>query len=320
VSHVEEERQILRRLGGRARQPKAQSLPQQKSSRSPPGENAHPLVREAARPPYTTASATARAWSEAQSQHSAKRVARELAQKLEEKGEPAIAIASLLAGWQQTLGPDTRCTYSVYLRKCLAAIDSAMNTHTRQLVKLPRRPPPRATIATPQEIEALWNAAPAAWKYFLAATTALALRFTEAVTSGPKHYDPANNSITIRTKGGKVRTFPVTPQMKALIDICPPTAETFMDGLAGRPSSRNGLRDQWEKLKKQANVRAELIPHDLRRTAAVRAYQATGDVFAAKALLGHDALTTTARYLRPHEPEALRVLEKTWFSSQGPKQ
>lgn len=68
------------------------------------------------------------------------------------------------------------------------------------------------------------------------------------------------------------------------------------------------IRSQWERAKRQANIRPELHPHDLRRTLATALHRATGDVLAVQQALGHEDLSTTSFYLAPHEPERMRAL------------
>lgn len=206
------------------------------------------------------------------------------------------------------------------LRRIADLIDRELHTQLRGLVKLPRKPPPRAAILTPTEERALWDAAPAWMKLFIALALDLALRFSEARQISWTTLDPTHSTISVRTKGGSVKTFPVTPRIRALIEIAPTDTPNLLEGLAGRRISPDTIRAAWARLKKKANLPENLIPHDLRRTAAVRAYQATHDVFAAKALLGHEQIATTALYLRAHEPAALRALEQNWFSRPKPKE
>lgn len=61
------------------------------------------------------------------------------------------------------------------------------------------------------------------------------------------------------------------------------------------PSPR--FTKQWKALKKRAGIRAELRIHDLRRTLAEDVWNATHDLRAVQAQLGHRSPTTTARYL-----------------------
>ena len=68
-----------------------------------------------------------------------------------------------------------------------------------------------------------------------------------------------------------------------------------------RPGTQPGpsprFTKQWKALKKRAGIRPELRIHDLRRTLAEDVWNATHDLRAVQAQLGHRSPTTTARYL-----------------------
>ena len=68
-----------------------------------------------------------------------------------------------------------------------------------------------------------------------------------------------------------------------------------------RPGQQPGpaprFTKQWKALKKRAGIRPELRIHDLRRTLAEDVWNATHDLRAVQAQLGHRSPTTTARYL-----------------------
>ncbi len=141
----------------------------------------------------------------------------------------------------------------------------------------------------------------------------MGLRFSEAYRIGPDNYDADTKTIRVQTKGGKVRPFPVPDEVSKLIALCPPdNPGTYIEKLNGGPIKKQSLRKRWRTLKKKAGVRDELNPHDLRRTAAVRVYTLTKDVLAVKALLGHEDITSTATYLAPYEPAAMRALQTTF--------
>ena len=322
MSHVPEKRRLVRRLGRRARPSQAQSLRQQTRRPQATNRNAQPLEARAPSAPYATAQAIAEAWAASTKEPHSLYAAKELAAELTANpDQPYIAVARLIATWKTNLAPNTVYHRIAQLRRITDAIDRQIRSDLRSLVKLPKRPPPRAVILTEKESDALWHAAPAHMKMFLALAGDLALRFAEASSVGWSNWNPQQKTVTVKTKGGSVKTFPVTPAIEALIEMCPPDVENFLDGLAGKRISPAHIRYQWEKLKQRAGVRPEVIPHDLRRTAAVRVYQLTHDVLAAKQLLGHEQLSSTALYLKAHEPRAMKELTDSWFNrTRGPKQ
>src|SRR5208282_5489472 len=163
--------------------------------------------------------------------------------------------------------------------------------------------------ATDAELDALFGAADPPLRMLLMLTAVMGLRISEALSAGWESYDVEHQTLTLKTKGGKFRQFPVPPVVAKTIDIAPRDTATFIAGLANRKTlSAIAVRERWRRLKRRLGIHADLTPHDLRRTAAVRIYRDTHDVLAAKALLGHDSLATTGRYLEPYEPEAMRVL------------
>jgi len=219
------------------------------------------------------------------------------------------------ARWKKRLAPTTCFNNAYALRKILRSIDEQLRTQLARAVEIPHHFQPRQRTATPDELRRLFAAASPAMRMFLALTSILALRFTEAESLGWSNYDEEHQRVRVKTKGGKIREFPVPDEVAALIHVCPRGEGTFIQLLHGRKIREKHLRELWSRLRKKAGVPNDLHPHDLRRTAAVRVFEITKDVFAAKALLGHDALASTAWYLSPHEPKAMTDAAqalKTW--------
>ena len=101
------------------------------------------------------------------------------------------------------------------------------------------------------------------------------------------------------------QTLPVSAAIAEVIEKLPPGTdrqEPIVNVLRGhRPGTPPGpaprFTKQWKALKKRAGIRAELRIHDLRRTLAEDVWNATHDLRAVQAQLGHRSPTTTARYL-----------------------
>jgi integrase len=80
----------------------------------------------------------------------------------------------------------------------------------------------------------------------------------------------------------------------------------------GRPVSKDSIRRQWAKLKRQSGI-TNLVPHDLRRTVAVPTYELTKDLRIVWQILRHKDLSTTARYIEHRDPTQLReILAQLW--------
>lgn len=229
-------------------------------------------------------------------------------------------IIELVQRLRRNYEPWSVFNYLTAMRKILRHMDRQLDTQLEELVPRIPKPAPRQTIIEPDELARLLAPATPHMRLFVLLVSGMGLRFSEALRTAPEHYDAQTQTITIPTKGGKRRTFPVPDEIAAILALVPDTEGTFLERLRGAPRlSHENLRRQWNQLKRKAGIRPEITPHDLRRTAAVRIYRQTHDVYAAKALLGHDALASTAHYLSAHEPQAMQILQdqlRRW-SSKG---
>jgi integrase len=107
-------------------------------------------------------------------------------------------------------------------------------------------------------------------------------------------------------------TLPVTEEIIELLNQCEPTDPApFVRQLwyrdrhhgpkpAPRGNNMDALWKQFRDLKESVGITRSIRPHDLRRTAAVKIYELTGDLRAAQALLGHVDLASTLHYLDHH--------------------
>ena len=101
------------------------------------------------------------------------------------------------------------------------------------------------------------------------------------------------------------QTLPVSAAIAEIIEKLPPGIDRQRPIVnllrADRPGTKPGpaprFTKQWKALKKRAGIRPELRIHDLRRTLAEDVWNATHDLRAVQAQLGHRSPTTTARYL-----------------------
>lgn len=77
------------------------------------------------------------------------------------------------------------------------------------------------------------------------------------------------------------------------------------------------LGQAWRSLCKRVGITRHIVPHDLRRTAAVAIYHHTGDIRDAQALLGHKALASTLWYLdhdvRPISRDMLETIKRPYL-------
>jgi integrase len=82
------------------------------------------------------------------------------------------------------------------------------------------------------------------------------------------------------------------------------------------------MRRAFTRLRKRLGFNRQIIPHDLRRTAAVAMLEATGDLRDVQALLGHLSLHSTVIYLdhdlRPVKRSTLELIKRSvWRKEQS---
>jgi len=176
-----------------------------------------------------------------------------------------------------------------------------------------RRPQARPTTATPEQIGKLLTAAPTWQKLFITLAWQLALRFSETLAVTPASHNKNEQTVTIRTKGDRVRTIPTTDDVETLLAAAGDTEGNeqtpYLWLLRGRAISKNGMRTAWWYLCDRAGVKG-IHPHDLRRTTATNLYAACHDLRAVQQFLGHESLASTTAYLAPLAQEQLRDLHK----------
>jgi integrase len=167
------------------------------------------------------------------------------------------------------------------------------------------QPQPRTTIATDEERRQLLAAASPALTFFLLLCADLGLRHRTAARITLANYNPELRALAFYTKGNVHQTLPVTAELMRILESLPRTADRHTPivnllrnprpGQTPGPNPR--FTKQWKTLKSRANIRADLRIHDLRRTVAEDVWNATHDIRAVQAQLGHRSPTTTARYL-----------------------
>jgi len=313
---------MVRRLARRQRKAPPESIPLERPRRDLPAQT----ESEADNPkPSNTASAIAAALSAAAPPPSHMRqVGRELATELAGvRGRiPAAAITGIVARWKKDYAPRTIHNHCICLKQLLRAIDAQLGTGLAQFVPKTRRPDSRRTTIEPDELQRMIDLAPPALRLFVLLMSVMGLRFAEAQSASPADFNREKQTLTLTTKGGHRREFPVPDQIAELFSVAPdaPDDWTYIERLRGARIHKHHLRRLWNRLKKKAGVRDEVHPHDLRRTAALRVYTLTKDVLAAKELLGHDNLNSTAYYLQPYDVNAMKAIRHAitgWTPRKG---
>ncbi|MEM9147744.1 MAG: tyrosine recombinase XerC [Pseudomonadota bacterium] len=114
---------------------------------------------------------------------------------------------------------------------------------------------------------------------------------------------PLADSVRVIGKGGKPRSVPVLPVVRAAIEAyrsaCPyrpePTAALFL-GVRGGPLSADTVRKAVQSARGMLGLPATATPHALRHAFATQLLEAGGDLRAIQTLLGHARLSTTQVY------------------------
>lgn len=153
--------------------------------------------------------------------------------------------------------------------------------------------------------------APPALRLVLLLCVDCGMRSGEAMRIAPAHYHADTKTILFRQKGGTERTSAITERTAQLIaqaakgDPLTP----FAQSLYGHNSfSFAVMQKRWRVLKEELSINPKLHIHDLRRMLATRAYEKTKDLRVAQALLGHQSLASTLRYIAPFDAPRLRPL------------
>lgn len=122
-----------------------------------------------------------------------------------------------------------------------------------------------------------------------------------------KDVDFFNREFTVRGKGDRVRTIPMTTAIHSLLwELRHNHKEAVFTYQVRRPRNgavkgtrqpitAEGFKTEWRRTRARAGVE-DFRFHDSRHTAATRLVRATGNLKMAQQLLGHTEIATTARY------------------------
>jgi integrase/recombinase XerC len=115
-------------------------------------------------------------------------------------------------------------------------------------------------------------------------------------------------------KGNKARRVPlnsdVRQALQAYLAVRPAfnTPVLFLSR-TGAPLSARDVQRLVTELARQARIEGKVTPHTLRHTFATRALERGADVAAVAAILGHESIATTSRYLHPSEARLVEAVE-----------
>jgi integrase/recombinase XerC len=211
---------------------------------------------------------------------------------------------------------------SIHLR--LSALRGLLKSLGRSLrVRGPRmqKPPVRALSA--RELGRLFAAAEGEdWidkrnVAILALMAKAGLRVGEVIALESKDIELNARSgwATIRMgKGNKTRRVPlnsdVRQALQAYLAVRPDVpAKALFFSRTGTPLSARDVQRLVAELARKARIEGKVTPHTLRHTFATRLLERGADVATVAALLGHESIATTSRYLHPSEARLAEAVE-----------
>lgn len=310
-AHVEEGGEILRRLARRAGQTPSQIVRDSGISRwTPEGHDRGEGPRPKTPAGTSTIAATITAWLKTQTHNGNSAPA--LTSLSGQSGQTPtneispFHIGNAITSWKGK-SQHTRKNYTNALRRFLNWTAQQGLTSYALLSTLPRihQPSPRLIVASQEERRKLLDTAAPNLRFFLLLCADLGLRHKTAAGLRPCDYNRGQRTITFRTKNAATQTLPVSGEIAATIEGLPEGSKQGRPIVALLQTTPRGsitgtnprFQKQFDRLKEKCEIRKELHIHDLRRTAAEEVWDATHDLRAAQAQLGHSSPATTARYL-----------------------
>jgi integrase/recombinase XerD len=226
-----------------------------------------------------------------------------------------IHVAALVGRWRNEYAKNTQHVRIKALRRILREVGPLIgNPEMHHAV--PRMAQPKASQKTVSHLhrERLLAACPAWLRLFVLLCADLALRFSASLRAAPADYNPESGLLTVVLKGGETQTLPVTEEIRGIFAAAPkdrPPEMPYIEALAGKPRTKEGIRYCWRVICKKLGLPADVQPHSFRRTAASNLYELTKDPRLVQQLLGHKSMHSTVRYIVDRDPKNLRPLLET---------
>jgi site-specific recombinase XerD len=122
--------------------------------------------------------------------------------------------------------------------------------------------------------------------------------------------------VTVRMgKGNKTRRVPLSSgvcrALWAYLAVRPASGTSVLFlSRSGNPLSTRDVRRLVTRLARRAGIEGRVTPHVLRHTFATQALEKGVDVATVAAILGHESIATTSRYLHPSEARLVEAVER----------
>jgi integrase/recombinase XerC len=212
---------------------------------------------------------------------------------------------------------------SIHIR--LAALRGLLRSLGRSLwVRGPRMQRPPVRVVSVLELEQLFAAAEGdGWMNkrdtaILALMAKAGLRVGEVVALelGDIELGAKSGWVTVRMgKGNKTRRVPLSSgvcrALRAYLAVRPVSgASVLFLSRSGNPLSARDVRRVVVRLARRAGIEGRVTPHVLRHTFATRVLEMGADLATVAAILGHESIATTSRYLHPSEARLVEAVER----------
>ncbi len=171
------------------------------------------------------------------------------------------------------------------------------------LIPYGKRPKTLPSVLSPAEVLRLLDAAGSGRdQVMLQVAYACGLRLSEVLHLQVRDIDSARMVIHVRQgKGAKDRLVPMSlrllEQLRAYWRLCRPRTWLFPGQKADGTMTAGNIQRRFSRLVKQVGLTKHCSMHTLRHSYATHLLEAGVDLLTLKALMGHNSLQTTARYL-----------------------
>jgi site-specific recombinase XerD len=217
------------------------------------------------------------------------------------------------------LGAEEIRTYQIYLAKerrlssssrtvAASALRFLYTVTLKQDRVIEMIPTPKAehhlpVILSPEEVLRLLDAAPSfTYRVIFSTMYGTGVRVSEALHLRASHIDSQRLMIRIEQgKGNKDRYVQLSPRLLELLRAYwrkeRPREWLFPGQDPHQPLTREAVRQALARASQRAGLTKDTSPHSLRHAYAVHLLEAGTDLRRIQLLLGHNSLSTTARYL-----------------------
>ena len=166
-----------------------------------------------------------------------------------------LMIGALVMRWRK----DFSGTYAYNRRQSLAQLLGHLTHFGMPAMKPPKVPYPsaRAVIASGDDLARLLHNPPPYLRLFILLYLQCGLRHSEAVAVTPRSWSKENHTVTVKVKGGRMRTAEVTADVENMFLAAgndPDQDTSFIHILRGRKVNDCTMRRAWRRHREACGV------------------------------------------------------------------